>query len=85
MPGPPVLREDDLPVLHGAMRAVRLKDFVSTTVVRPVATPLPFILTPEEGPSDTLRSHPARVDPRWRVAPTSDRVSGSSMQPEDRS
>jgi hypothetical protein len=30
MPGPPVLREDDLPVLHGAMRAVRRKDFVST-------------------------------------------------------
>ena len=69
---PPAFREDDLAALHATMREVRLANFVTATDEGLVATPLPLLLAPEEGPYGTLYGHLARANPQWRLPPTGD-------------
>ncbi|WP_424134289.1 FMN-binding negative transcriptional regulator [Roseomonas chloroacetimidivorans] len=66
---PAAFREDDLPALHGMMRAARLSNFVTATANGPVATPLPLFLNAEEGPFGTLYGHLARANPQWKTPP----------------
>jgi transcriptional regulator len=60
-------RLDDLPDLHAAMRAARLPNLVTLSAEgRLMATPLPLMLVPDEGPQGTLYGHLARANPQWR-------------------
>ncbi len=65
---PPAFRDDDLAALHATMRQARLANLVTATAAGPVATPLPVILAPEEGPYGTLYGHVARANPQWQQA-----------------
>jgi transcriptional regulator len=65
---PPAFREDDLAALHGAMRDTRLANLVTATEEGLIATPLPLIVVPGEGPYGTLYGHVARANPQWRLA-----------------
>ena len=69
---PPAFREDDLAALHGTMREARLSNFVTATADGLIATPLPLLLAPDEGPYGTLYGHLARANPQWKLPPTSD-------------
>ena len=69
---PSAFREDDLAVLHATIRAVRLANLVTATSEGVVATPLPFLLAPEEGPLGTLYGHLARANPHWTLPPVGD-------------
>jgi transcriptional regulator len=69
---PPAFREDDLAALHATMREARLANLVTATDEGLVATPLPLLLAPEEGPYGTLYGHLARANPQWRLPPTGD-------------
>ena len=62
---PPAFRMDDLPDLHAAIRAARLATLVTSTADGLMATPLPLLLSPEEGPMGTLYGHLARANPQW--------------------
>jgi transcriptional regulator len=66
---PPAFREDDLAALHRTMREARLATLVIATADGLVATPLPLLLAPEEGPYGTLHGHLARANPQWRLPP----------------
>lgn len=66
---PPAFREDDPAALHEAMGAARLANLVTATAEGLVATPLPLLLAPEEGPHGTLYGHLARANPQWRLPP----------------
>ncbi len=62
---PPAFRMDDLPELHQVIRSVHLATLVTATDQGLLATPLPLILVPEEGPFGTLYGHMARANPQW--------------------
>ena len=66
---PPAFRMDDLPDLHAAIRAARLATLVTSTADGLMATPLPLLLSPEEGPMGTLYGHLARANPQWNTPP----------------
>jgi transcriptional regulator len=72
MYAPPAFREDDLAALHTTMRDVRLANFVTTTAEGLVATPLPLLLAPDEGPYGTLYGHLARANSQWKLPPSGD-------------
>ncbi|MFC0385887.1 FMN-binding negative transcriptional regulator [Muricoccus vinaceus] len=67
---PPAFHEDDLTALHAAMRDARLSNLVTATAEGLVATPLPLLLAPDEGPFGTLYGHLARANPQWTLPPT---------------
>jgi len=71
---PPAFREDDLPTLHGIMRAVRLATVVTQTREGLLATPLPLFVDPDEGPYGTLYGHLARANPQARLAAEGDAI-----------
>ncbi len=66
---PPAFREDDLTALHGMMREARLANLVTATAQGLVATPLPLLIAPDEGPCGTLYGHVARANPQWKLPP----------------
>ena len=66
---PPAFREDDLPTLHALMREIRLANLVTATDEGLVATPLPLLTAPGEGPYGTLYGHVARANAQWRLQP----------------
>jgi transcriptional regulator len=59
---------DDLPELHALMASVRLATLVTATDQGLMASPLPLLLDPAEGPLGTLHGHLARANPQWRAA-----------------
>lgn len=65
---PPAFRWEELPELHGAMRAARLATLVTSTEAGLMATPLPMLLVAEEGELGTLHGHLAKANPQWRTA-----------------
>ena len=69
---PPAFREDGLAALHAAMREARLANLVTATDEGLVATPLPLLLAPEEGPCGTLYGHLARANSQWKLPPRGD-------------
>lgn len=66
---PPAFREDDPAILQAIMREARLATLVTATAEGLVATPLPLILAPDEGPHGTLYGHVARANPQWKRPP----------------
>lgn len=66
---PPAFAEDDTAVLHAAMRAARLANFVTATAEGLVATPLPLFLDETEGAHGVLYGHVARANRQWQAAP----------------
>lgn len=67
---PSAFREDDLDALHTTMREARLCNLVTLTPSGLVATPLPLILDPTDGPYGMLYGHLARANPQWRTPPS---------------
>jgi transcriptional regulator len=65
---PPHFREDRVPVLHAAIRGIRLATLVTAGPDGPVASHVPMILDPEPAPFGTLRGHLARANPQGRGA-----------------
>jgi transcriptional regulator len=65
---PEAFAEHRLPVLHAAMQTCGLPIFVTMTAEGPVATHVPMLLAPDEGPFGTLHFHLARANPQWRHA-----------------
>ncbi|WP_044563853.1 FMN-binding negative transcriptional regulator [Azospirillum sp. B4] len=67
---PSHFREDRLPVLHAAMAAIGLANLVTVGADGvPLASALPLLLRPEEGPYGTLYGHFAKANPQWRETP----------------
>lgn len=66
---PPAFREDDLAALHATISDARLANLVTATAEGLIATPLPLLLAPEEGPHGTLYGHVARANPQWKLPP----------------
>lgn len=65
---PAHFREDDLAAQHEIIRAARLCNLVGQTGAGLIATPLPLLLDPAEGPLGTLYGHFARANPHWKHA-----------------
>jgi transcriptional regulator len=65
---PAHFREDGLAAQHEIIRAARLCNLVSQTPEGLIATPLPLLLDPAEGPFGTLYGHFARANPHWKCA-----------------
>lgn len=66
---PTAFREDDLAALHATISDARLANLVTATTEGLVATPLPLLLAPEEGPHGTHYGHVARANPQWKLPP----------------
>ncbi len=66
---PPAFKEDDPAVLAQIIRDARLATLVTATAEGLVATPLPMLFDPQEGPSGTLYGHVAKANAQWRLAP----------------
>lgn len=66
---PPAFQEDDVAVLHAAMRAARLAHFVTATADGLIATPVPLIVDASEGGYGVLYGHVARANPQWKTTP----------------
>lgn len=62
---PTHFREERLEVLHGIMEENSFATLVSSSPGGIVATHIPFLLRPSEGPFGTLRGHVARANPHW--------------------
>lgn len=63
---PTAFRQNDLASLYQQMRACRLPTLVSHGTSGLLASHLPLLLEPEEGPYGTLYGHFARANPQWR-------------------
>ena len=63
---PTAFRQDDLATLHRQMRYSRLPTLVSHGTQGLLASHLPLLLDPDEGPFGTLYGHFARANPQWR-------------------
>jgi transcriptional regulator len=69
---PPHFKMDDLPGIHGTMRASHLSNLVTCGPDGLIATPLPLILDDKEGEFGTLYGHVARPNPQWNTPVTGD-------------
>ena len=69
---PPAFHVDDLPALHATMREARLSNFVTATAEGLIASSLPLLIAPEEGPYGTLYGHLARANQQWKLPPIGD-------------
>ncbi len=63
---PAQFREDRTPVLHDLIRQAGLASFVTFGPDGLVATPVPLLLDPDDGPYGALSGHMARANPQWR-------------------
>ncbi len=66
---PEHFREADRATLHAAIAEARLATLVTATAEGLMATPLPLLLAPDEGPLGTLYGHLARANPQARLEP----------------
>lgn len=71
---PPAFREDDIAVLHAAIRDARVAHFVTATADGMIASPIPMFVEPTEGPYGTLYGHVARANPQWKTPPIGEAV-----------
>ena len=65
MYAPGFTRIDDLADIHATMRAHPLAQFVTATADGLLASPLPMLVSPDEGEFGTLYGHLARPNPQW--------------------
>ena len=63
---PPHFKQEELPALHGAMRAARLATVVTLGAEGMEASHVPILLDAGEGPYGAIRGHIARANPQWR-------------------
>lgn len=70
MYSPPAFLETELPALHEVMRTARLANIITATNTGLMATALPLLLAPDEGPFGTLYGHLARANTQWTLEPT---------------
>jgi len=66
MYNPATFREDRVEVMHALIRAHPLALLVTHGGSGLAASPIPFLVYPEEGASGTLRAHIARANPHWK-------------------
>ena len=66
---PASFRQSDTAELHALMRAHPLGLLISHGADGLQASPIPFLLYPDEGANGVLRAHLARANPHWRVLP----------------
>jgi transcriptional regulator len=64
----PVFKEEDLPVLHDAIRQSGLATLVTLGADGMEASHVPMLLDPEPAPFGTLHGHIARSNPQWQRA-----------------
>lgn len=69
---PASFREDRTEVLHALMRSHPLALMVTYGPAGLQASPIPFLLYPEEGRYGTLRAHIARANPHWKALANAD-------------
>jgi transcriptional regulator len=62
---PKMFCEDDLGTLHGLMQQYSFATLITLRDGLPVASHLPLVLRPNQGPSGTLLGHMARANPQW--------------------
>jgi transcriptional regulator len=67
---PPHFAQEELPALHGAIRAARLATLVTLGAEGMEASHVPILLDAGEGPYGAIRGHIARANPQWRRAAT---------------
>ena len=65
---PPAFEENDLSVLHGAIRQSGLATLVTLGAEGLEASHVPMLLDPDPAPLGTLHGHVARANPQWRRA-----------------
>jgi transcriptional regulator len=65
---PPLFRQEDLPVLHDAIRRSGLATLVTLSPDGMEANHVPMLLDPEPGPFGTLHGHLSRSNPQWQRA-----------------
>ena len=58
--------EDRVPVLHEAIRGIKLGTLVTLSGEEIIASHVPMLVDPEPAPYGTLRGHIARANPQWR-------------------
>lgn len=63
---PPQFREDDVSILHQAIRESQLATLVTFGADGLTASHLPVLLSPEPGPLGTLIGHLSRANPQWQ-------------------
>lgn len=66
---PPAFRDDDRASIHAMIEAAGLATLVTMTEEGLIGTPLPLMLSPDEGPLGTLYGHVAKANPQWRLPP----------------
>jgi transcriptional regulator len=64
----PAFKEEDLPVLHDAIRRSGLATLVTFGADGMEASHVPMLLDPEPAPFGTLHGHIARSNPQWQRA-----------------
>lgn len=64
----PLFKEEDLPVLHDAIRQSGLATLVTLGADGMEASHVPMLLDPEPAPFGTLHGHIARSNPQWQRA-----------------
>jgi transcriptional regulator len=69
---PPHFAEDRLDVLQDAIRRTGLANLVTVGPDGLMASPLPLMLDPADGPYGTLYGHLAKANPQWKVTPVVD-------------
>ena len=65
----PLFKEEDLPVLHDAIRQSGLATLVTLGADGMEASHVPMLLDPEPAPFGTLHGHIARSNPQWQRTP----------------
>jgi transcriptional regulator len=65
---PPNFKQDQVPILHDAIRRSGLATLVTSGADGLIASHVPMLIDPEPGPYGTLCGHVARANPQWRSA-----------------
>jgi transcriptional regulator len=65
---PASFKEERVPVLHDAIRNIKLGTLITLGSEGIEASPLPMLVDPEPGPFGTLYGHLARANPQWKRA-----------------
>jgi len=65
---PVSFKEERVPVLHDAIRNIKVGTLVTLGSEGLEASPLPMLIDPEPGPFGTLYGHLAKANPQWKRA-----------------
>ena len=69
---PPTFRVDERSTILELIQATRLSTLVTTTADGLMATPLPLLLSAQEGENGVLYGHVARANGQWSTPPVGD-------------